>query len=144
VSRSLGRALRLLRTLEEGRLVHRGTSYRYHLGAGPFALSSRGLGQRPVRAAAARHLATLNREIGHTVHLAAHEGGEVVYIDEYDSCHTVAAVSVSVPDVVLGYEQVLGLPPALLATTAAISADCGWRAEPAPDDDRPRPRADPR
>jgi len=209
--------LRLLRTLEEDRLVYRDAGYRYHLGAGLFALSSRALEQRPVRAAAAVHLAALNRETGHTVHLAAYEGGEVVYIDKYDSRHPVrmysriglrarlhctavakillaglpvqerravaeaieyeamtpntltgaealltelarvaeqgyavdhgehetfincvgapirdasgrivAAASISVPDVLLDYEQVLALLPDLLKTAAAISADCGW------------------
>jgi DNA-binding IclR family transcriptional regulator len=214
--------LRLLRTLEIDRLVYRDAAYRYHLGAGLFALSSRALEQRPVRAAAAQHLATLNRETGHTVHLAAYEGDEVVYIDKYDSRHpvrmysriglrarlhctavakillaglaprerkavaeaivyeqltphtittpeallaelarvadqgyavdrgehetfincvaapirdasgrVVAAVSLSVPDVLLDFEQVLALLPDVLATAAAASADCGWRAEPA-------------
>jgi DNA-binding IclR family transcriptional regulator len=85
--------LRLLRTLEEDRLVYRDATYRYHLGAGLFALSSRAAEQRPVRAAAAAHLAALNRETGHTVHLAAYEGGEVVYIDKYDSRHPVRMYS---------------------------------------------------
>jgi DNA-binding IclR family transcriptional regulator len=214
--------LRLLRTLEEDRLVYRDAAYRYHLGAGLFALSSRALEQRPVRAAAARHLAALNRDTGHTVHLAAYEGDEVVYIDKYDSrhpvrmysriglrarlhctavakvllagmpvrdrravaeaveyealtphtittpeallaelarvaeqgyavdrgehetfinCvaapirdasgHVVAAVSVSVPDVLLDFDHVLALLPEVLAAAAAASADCGWRAGPA-------------
>ena len=209
--------LRLLRTLEEDRLVYRDDAFRYHLGAGLFALSSRALEQRPVRATAAPHLAALNRETGHTVHLAAYEGGEVVYIDKYDSRHpvrmysriglrarlhctavakvlladlppgerravaegidyealtpntitdpeaflaelsrvadqghavdrgehetfihcvgapvrdatgrVVAAVSLSVPDVVLDFAQVLSLLPRLLHTAAAISADRGW------------------
>ena len=213
--------LRLLRTLESDRLVYRDVAYRYHLGAGLFALSSRALEQRPVRAAAAPHLAALNRETGHTVHLATYEGGEVVYIDKYDSRHpvrmysriglraplhctavakvllaglpaqerravveaieyealtpntlvgsdallselirvteqgyavdhgehetfincvgapirdasgrVVAAASISVPDVLLDYEQVLALLPDLLKTSAAISADCGWVAGP--------------
>lgn len=39
----------------------------------------------------------------------------------------VAAVSLSVPDVVLDFGQVLTLLPELLATAAAVSADCGWR-----------------
>jgi DNA-binding IclR family transcriptional regulator len=212
-------ALRLLRTLEDDRLVYRDSTYRYHLGAGLFALSGRALEQRPVRAAAAAHLAALNRETGHTVHLAAYEGGEVVYIDKYDSRHpvrmysriglrarlhctavakillaglpprerraaveaieyevmtpntltgpeallaelarvleqgyavdhgehetfincvgapirdasgrVVAAASISVPDVLLDFEQVLALLPDLLTTAAAISADCGWIA----------------
>lgn len=213
--------LRLLRTLEDDRLVYRDGAYRYHLGAGLFALSSRALEQRPVRAAAIQHLATLNRETGHTVHLAAYEGGEVVYIDKYDSRHpvrmysriglrarlhctavakvllaglparerravaegieyealtprtltspealltelarvaeqgyavdrgehetfincvaapirdasgrVVAAVSVSVPDVLLDFDQVLALLPRVQAAALAVSADCGWRTEP--------------
>ena len=213
--------LRLLRTLEDDRLVYRDAAYRYHLGAGLFALSSRALEQRPVRSAAAPHLAALNRETGHTVHLAAYEGGEVVYIDKYDSRHpvrmysriglrarlhctavakvllaglapqerravaesiayevmtpntltgpdallselarvaeqgyavdhgehetfincvgapirdaggrVVAAASISVPDVLLDYEQVLNLLPNLLKSAAAISADRGWTERP--------------
>jgi DNA-binding IclR family transcriptional regulator len=38
----------------------------------------------------------------------------------------IAAVSLSVPTVVLPYEQVIDLLPELLATTGAISADCGY------------------
>jgi DNA-binding IclR family transcriptional regulator len=220
--------LRLLRTLEEDRLVFRDAAYRYHLGAGLFALSSRALEQRPVRAVAAPHLAALNRETGHTVHLAAYEGGEVVYIDKYDSRHpvrmysriglgarlhctavakvllaglslperravaesieyeamtpntltspdallselvrvaeqgyavdhgehetfincvgapirdasgqVVAAASISVPDVLLDFDQVMAILPDLLKTAAAISADCGW-----PDPDHSRKKAE--
>lgn len=43
---------------------------------------------------------------------------------------TVAAVSVSVPDIVLTYEQLLELRPALLAVTDRISRDSGWRPAP--------------
>ena len=39
----------------------------------------------------------------------------------------VAAVSVSVPDIVLTYDGLLDLLPSLLAVTDAISRDCGWR-----------------
>lgn len=211
--------LRLLRTLEADRLAYHDAAHRYHLGSGLFALSSRALEQRPVRAAAAPHLAALNRATGQTVHLAAYEGGDVVYVDKLDSrqpvrmysriglvarphctavgkvllaglpaaerrrvaagldyepmtpntlttpaallgelarvaeqgyavdraehetfvnCvaapvrdasgRVVAAVSISVPDVVLPYEQVMALLPGLLTATAAISADCGWTA----------------
>lgn len=220
--------LRLLRTLEDDRLVYRDSAFRYHLGAGMFALAGRALEQRPVRGIATNHLLALNRALGHTVHLAAYEGGEVVYIDKYDSrhpvrmysrvglrarlhctavakvlladlplderrsvaasieyeqltpntlttpdallaelarvaehgyavdhgehetfinCvgapvrdasgHVVAAVSISVPDVVLDYDQVLALLPDLMTTSAAISADCGWVPQ---DDDPRRPR----
>ncbi len=208
--------LRLLQSLEEARLVYRDADFRYHLGAGLFALSSRALEQRSIRRIAAPRLAELNAATGQTVHLAAYEGGEVVYIDKFDSrqpvrmysriglpvalhcaavskvlladlppterqrvvagieftpytantltgpkallaelatvaaqgwahdraehepfmnCvaapvrdatgRVVAAVSISVPDLVLPYEQVLELLPQLLAATAAISADCG-------------------
>ncbi|MFG2818162.1 IclR family transcriptional regulator [Kitasatospora sp. NPDC048365] len=213
--------LRLLQSLEEERFVHRDADYRYHLGAGLFALSSRALEQRGIRRIAAPHLAELNAATGHTVHLAAYEGGEVVYIDKYDSRHpvrmysriglraglhntavakvlladlptaerrrvaravdytvhtpntltgpaallaeldtvaaqgwaqdhaehesfincvaapvrdatgqVVAAVSISVPDVVLPYERVLDLVPRLLTTARAISADAGHTDRP--------------
>ncbi|BAJ32247.1 MULTISPECIES: IclR family transcriptional regulator [Kitasatospora] len=208
--------LRLLQSLEEERFVHRDAQYRYHLGAGLFALSSLALEQRSIRRTAAPHLAELNAATGQTVHLAAYEGGEAVYIDKYDSRHpvrmysriglraalhntavakvlladlppgerrrvvdrieftvhtpntltspqallaeleqvaaqgwaqdhaehesfincvaapirdasgrVVAAASISVPDVVLPYEQVLDLLPQLLACTRAISTDAG-------------------
>lgn len=42
---------------------------------------------------------------------------------------TLAAVSVSVPDVLLPYEGVLELVPVLLAATADISRECGYREE---------------
>jgi DNA-binding IclR family transcriptional regulator len=78
-------ALRLLQSLEEARLVYRDADYRYHLGAGLFALSSRALEQRSVRRTAAPQLAELSAATGQTVHLAALEGGEVVYIDKFES-----------------------------------------------------------
>lgn len=85
--------LRLLQSLEEQRFVHRDADFRYHLGAGLFALSSLALEQRGIRRTAAPHLAELNAATGHTVHLAAYEGGEVVYIDKYDSRHPVRMYS---------------------------------------------------
>lgn len=39
---------------------------------------------------------------------------------------TLAAVSISVPDVLLPYERVLEIVPALLAATADISRECGY------------------
>ncbi|MFE9423252.1 IclR family transcriptional regulator [Kitasatospora sp. NPDC006697] len=78
-------AMRLLQSLEQARLVYRDAEYRYHLGAGLFALASRAVEQRPVRRTAAPHLAALNAATGQTVHLAALEGNEVVYIDKYES-----------------------------------------------------------
>ncbi|ASO21745.1 DNA-binding IclR family transcriptional regulator [Actinoalloteichus hoggarensis] len=209
--------LRLLRTMEDERFVFRDEHHRYHLGSRLFGLSSLALEQRQVRGIAGPHLAELNRRTGQTVHLATFEGGEVVYVDKYDSRHPVrmysriglraplncaavakvilagmpstqrrqvvdtidfvrftertitdaaalhaeldrvaeqghavdraehesfincigapvhdaggqvaAAVSVSVPDILLSYEQVLELLPDLLTTAAAISHDCGF------------------
>jgi DNA-binding IclR family transcriptional regulator len=43
------------------------------------------------------------------------------------SGRTVAAVSVSVPDIVAGYDELIGLLPALIEVTEHISRDCGWR-----------------
>ncbi|MFJ6212585.1 IclR family transcriptional regulator [Streptomyces sp. NPDC092296] len=208
--------LRLLRPMEDARMVQRDAAHRYRLGPQLFALAGLALEQRGVRAVAAPQLAALNAETGQTVHLAAYEGGEVVYIDKYDSRHPVrmysriglraplhcaavskvlladlpeaerrrvaagieytpftahtlatpgallaelaevrrrgwaadraehesfincvaapvrdatgrviAAVSVSVPDLLLTYEQVLELLPRVRETAAAVSADCG-------------------
>lgn len=77
--------LRLLRTMQDERFVFRDDAHRYHLGSRLFALSSLALEQREVRRIAAAHLAELNRRTGQTVHLAALEGDEVVYVDKYDS-----------------------------------------------------------
>ena len=206
--------LRLLRTMEAERFVRRDDAHRYRLGSRLFALADVAREQHVVRDVAAPHLRQLNQSTGQTVHLAAWENGEVVYIDKLDSVRSVrmyshvgvpaalhctavgkvllaaqpkrqrealmasldyhaftpntitdadtlrdeldgvrergwaqdkaehesfincigapvkdrdgrivGAVSVSVPDVLLNYDQVLELLPDLLATTAAISAD---------------------
>ncbi|MEW2353788.1 IclR family transcriptional regulator [Spirillospora sp. NPDC029432] len=209
--------LRLLRTLEDERFAYRDEGHRFHLGSRLFSLSGAALEQRGVRGVAAPHLADLNERTGQTVHLGVYEGGEVVYLDKYDSRHAIrmysrvglrmplhctaiakvlladlpeerrrtvaagieytrytehtiagpdallaelekvaeqgyaaddaehetfirciaapvrdaggraiAAASISVPDVVLPREEVFALLPELLATTRAISADCGY------------------
>ncbi|MGW1342083.1 IclR family transcriptional regulator [Kribbella sp. NPDC002412] len=206
--------LRLLRTMEADRFVRRDESHRYRLGSRLFSLADAAREQHVVRAVAAPHLRQLNQRTGQTVHLAAWENGEVIYVDKLDSVRSVrmysqvgvpaalhctavgkvllaaqpkrqreallasidyhaftpqtitdpdvlrdeldevraqgwaqdraehesfincigapvadragrivGAVSVSVPDVLLNYEQVLELLPDLLATTRAISAD---------------------
>jgi DNA-binding IclR family transcriptional regulator len=204
--------LRLLRTLEAERFVRRVEGHRYTLGSRLFALADAAGEQYVVRRVAAPYLRRLNRSTGQTVHLAAYENGQVVYVDKLDSAQSVrmysrigvpapphctavgkvllaarpdrdalvaeldlalytertitdpaklraelarvaqqgwakdhaehepfvncvaapvtavagrvvAAVSVSVPDVLLGYRQVLDLVPDLRATAAAISAD---------------------
>ncbi|GAA0602820.1 IclR family transcriptional regulator [Kribbella sandramycini] len=206
--------LRLLRTMEADRFVRRDDQHRYRLGSRLFALADAAREQHVVREVAAPHLRQLNQKTGQTVHLAAWENGEALYVDKLDSVRTVrmysqvgvpaalhctavgkvllaaqpkrqreavlasleyhaytpqtltgpdalrdeldgvrangwaqdkgehesfmncigapivdhagrvvGAVSVSVPDVLLNYEQVLELLPELLATTKAISAD---------------------
>lgn len=86
-------ALRLLRTLEEERFVHRDPSFRYHLGSQFFALATTALDQRQVRGAAGRHLTALSAATGQTVHLAGYEDGHVIYWDKRDSAHTVRMYS---------------------------------------------------
>nr|WP_131759228.1 IclR family transcriptional regulator [Actinomadura fibrosa] len=210
--------LRLLRTMEDERFVHRDAGHRFRLGSRLFALAGAALEQRGIREIAAPHLARLNDATGQTVHLGVYEGGDVVYLDKYDSRHAirmysriglrmplhataiakvlladlpeprrrriaaeieytpftehtitspralldeldrvaaqghavddaehetfircvaapvrdatgraVAAVSISAPEVVLSRDEVLALLPDLLATTRAVSADCGHR-----------------
>jgi DNA-binding IclR family transcriptional regulator len=206
--------LRLLRTMEAERFVRRDAAHRYRLGSRLFALADVAREQHVVREVAGPHLRELNHKTGQTVHLAAWENGEAIYIDKLDSVRSVrmysqvgvpaalhctavgkvllaaqpkrqleavlasmdyhvytpntitdpdalraeldlvrergwaqdraehesfincvgapitdqggrvvGAVSVSVPDVLLNYEQVLELLPDLLATAKAISAD---------------------
>jgi DNA-binding IclR family transcriptional regulator len=206
--------LRLLRTMEVERFVRRDESHRYRIGSRLFALADVAQEQHVVREVAAPHLRQLNQRTRQTVHLAAYDHGEVIYIDKLDSVQSVrmysrigvpaalhctavgkvllaglpgrqreallaeidyhpytentitrpdalrdelnrvraqgwaqdraehesfincigapitdgsgrvvGAVSVSVPDVLLNYDEVLELLPDLLATTAAIGAD---------------------
>jgi DNA-binding IclR family transcriptional regulator len=84
--------MRLLQAMEEKRFGVR-DGHRYRLGPRFFELSSKALEQRGIRAIAHPHLAALNAAIGHTVHLAAFEGGEVVYIDKFESRHPIRMYS---------------------------------------------------
>ncbi|KAA2256358.1 IclR family transcriptional regulator [Solihabitans fulvus] len=80
-------ALRLLRTLESHRFVQRDGVRYYRLGTALFDLANRALEDRDVRRSAEAALRDLNGRTGYTVHLASYEGGEVIYIDKYDSTH---------------------------------------------------------
>ncbi|MFG3495162.1 IclR family transcriptional regulator [Streptomyces sp. NPDC047928] len=86
-------ALRLLRTLHEHGLVHRQQDQRYRLGARLFALAQEAVENLDVREIAHPHLVRLNEETGHTVHLAVHEEGEVLYIDKVESRYPVRMYS---------------------------------------------------
>ncbi len=85
--------MRLLHALEEKRFVVRDDGQRFRLGSKFFELSSKALEQRDIRTIAHPHLAELNARTGHTVHLAAFEGNEVVYIDKFESNHPVRMYS---------------------------------------------------
>ncbi|TDB85029.1 IclR family transcriptional regulator [Actinomadura sp. KC216] len=85
--------LRLLRTMESDRFVHRDSAHRFHLGSRLFALAGAALEQRGIRDVAAPHLARLNEETGQTVHLGVYEGGNVIYLDKYDSRHSIRMYS---------------------------------------------------
>lgn len=85
--------LRLLRTLEEERFVYHDRDHRYHLGSRVFALGGSALDQREIRGVAAPHLSRLNQSTGQTVHLGIYEGGEVIYLDKYDSRHAIRMYS---------------------------------------------------
>lgn len=85
--------MRLLHAMEERHFVVRDKDQRFRLGPKFFELSSRALEQRDIRAVAHPHLAELNARTGHTVHLAAFEGNDVVYIDKFESHHPVRMYS---------------------------------------------------
>ncbi|MER5204594.1 IclR family transcriptional regulator [Streptomyces sp. NPDC002825] len=86
-------ALRLLRTLHEHGLVHRQQDQRYRLGARLFALAQEAVENLDVREIAHPYLIELNERIGHTIHLAVYEEGEVVYIDKVESRYPVRMYS---------------------------------------------------
>ncbi|MFE9556547.1 IclR family transcriptional regulator [Streptomyces sp. NPDC006692] len=86
-------ALRLLRTLHEHGLVYRQEDQRYRLGARLFALAQEAIENLDVREIAHPHLVALNERIGHTVHLAVYEEGEVLYIDKVESRYPVRMYS---------------------------------------------------
>jgi DNA-binding IclR family transcriptional regulator len=86
-------ALRLLRTLHEHGMVHRQDDQRYRLGARLFALAQQAIENLDLRGIAHPHLAALNEETGHTVHLAVYEEKEVVYLDKVDGRYPVRMYS---------------------------------------------------
>ncbi|MFF8278617.1 IclR family transcriptional regulator [Streptomyces lateritius] len=86
-------ALRLLRTLHEHGLVHRQQDQRYRLGARLFALAQEAVENLDIREIAHPHLAALNEQTGHTVHLAVYEESEVLYIDKVESRYPVRMYS---------------------------------------------------
>lgn len=82
-------ALRLLRSLETERFVRRSEDGRYMLGPAIQALSQAALDAHDVRGVAHPHLQRLGDRHGHTVHLAALQEREVVYLDKVESRHAI-------------------------------------------------------
>ena len=78
-------ALRILQTLEEARFVRRTGAGTYVFGNGLIELSDLALGSMDLRQFAAAHLRQLQRQTGHTVHLAQLTGDEIIYIEKVDS-----------------------------------------------------------
>ncbi|MFD6754512.1 MULTISPECIES: IclR family transcriptional regulator [Micromonospora] len=78
-------ALRILQTLEAARFVRKTGAGTYVFGSGLIELSELALGSMDLRQFAAAHLRQLQRQTGHTVHLAQLTGDEIVYIDKVDS-----------------------------------------------------------
>ncbi|WP_010525526.1 IclR family transcriptional regulator [Nesterenkonia sp. F] len=85
--------MRQLHTLEDCRFVVRDARGRYRIGSKVLELSALALEERSIVSVARPHLQQLNRATGHTVHLAAFEGPDVVYIDKLESRHAVRMYS---------------------------------------------------
>jgi DNA-binding IclR family transcriptional regulator len=86
-------ASRLLQTLEAQGFVRHNEQYLYRLGPRIFALAFRALATFDIRPAAALHLRKLGELTGQTIHLAAFDSGEVIYIDKYESSQPVRMYS---------------------------------------------------
>ncbi|KAF0845135.1 IclR family transcriptional regulator [Nocardia caishijiensis] len=85
--------LRLLQTMQAERFVVRDAAHRYSLGSRMFELASHALENRDVRTVARPHLSALGTTTGQTVHLAAYESGDAVYIDKVDAEQSVRMYS---------------------------------------------------
>jgi DNA-binding IclR family transcriptional regulator len=78
-------ALRILQTLEAARFVRKTGAGTYVFGSGLIELSELTLGSMDLRLHAQPLLRALQRQTGHTVHLAQLTGDEIIYIDKVDS-----------------------------------------------------------
>jgi DNA-binding IclR family transcriptional regulator len=78
-------ALRILQTLEAARFVRKTGAGTYVFGSGLIELSELALGSMDLRQFGTAHLRRLQRQTGHTVHLAQLTGNEIIYVDKVDS-----------------------------------------------------------
>jgi DNA-binding IclR family transcriptional regulator len=85
--------LRLLQTLTEGGLARRGPDGRYGVGYRLAGLAARAKDQFDLRAVAHPYLVSLKDRWGHTVHLAALEGRDIVYVDKVEPTTSVRLYS---------------------------------------------------
>jgi DNA-binding IclR family transcriptional regulator len=76
--------LRLLQTMEKRGFVRREPNSTWALGLGLAGLALSALEALDVRIVAHPWLSRLARELGHTLHLAELQGGEVVYVDKVE------------------------------------------------------------
>ncbi|WP_406383902.1 IclR family transcriptional regulator [Streptomyces sp. NBC_00117] len=77
-------ALRLLESLAEGGLARRLPDGRYAVGHRLAGLAQLAVEQFGLKDVASEHLRGLGERSGHTVHLAALEGEQIVYVDKVD------------------------------------------------------------
>jgi DNA-binding IclR family transcriptional regulator len=85
IRRSAEHPLTLTEALEEARFVRKTGAGTYVFGSGLIELSELALGSMDLRQFAAMHLRELQRQTGHTVHLAQLTGDEIIYIEKVDS-----------------------------------------------------------
>jgi DNA-binding IclR family transcriptional regulator len=86
-------ALRLLQTLTEGGLARRGPDGRYGFGYRLAGLAQRAKEQFGLRNVAHSHLVELRDKWRHTIHLAALEGQDIVYVDKVEPAGSVSLYS---------------------------------------------------
>ncbi|MEU6394123.1 IclR family transcriptional regulator [Streptomyces sp. NPDC046939] len=77
-------AQRILESLTDGGLARRLTDGRYAVGHRLAGLAALALEQFGIKDIAAGHLRGLGERCGHTVHLAALEGHQIIYVDKVD------------------------------------------------------------
>jgi DNA-binding IclR family transcriptional regulator len=86
-------ASRLLQTVEAQGFVRHDANHVYRLGPRLMDLAFRALAAIDVRAVAAPHLRQLGELTAQTIHLAALDGGEVIYIDKHEGSQSVRMYS---------------------------------------------------
>ncbi|MFH9428265.1 IclR family transcriptional regulator [Streptomyces sp. NPDC017615] len=113
-------ALRILESLTDGGLARRLPDGRYAVGHRLAGLAQLALEQFGLKEIAAGHLRALGEHSGHTVHLAALEGEQIVYVDKVDPVDGVRLYSQIGRPVTL---HTAGVAKAILAHVPRASAE---------------------